>query len=332
MVIGSNSFTGSHIVDSILDQPDASVVGVSRSAEYKDWFLPYKGRSNPSFEFYQIDIAREFKHLVQLLEKVRPAVVINVAALSEVMMSHDVPEEYYVTNTLAVVKLCDYLRSCSYLEQYVHISTAEVFGSCTRPVDEEASLNPSTPYAVSKAAADLHLHTLIKNFGFPATLIRSTNVYGKHQQLYKIIPRSIIYLKLGKPIELHGGGKAIKSFVHVRDVARGVMLAIERGRPGIYHFTSPEHASVAEVVRRICDWMGHDFESAVCESSERAGQDFRYWLDCSKAKNELGWKTMIPFEQGFQEVLEWVENHWSAIQQEPLTYVHKKYPPAAVRV
>lgn len=323
VVIGSNCFTGSHIVDALLDAPGNRVIGVSRSPEYKDFFLPYKQRQTNNFRFHQIDLVRRFDELVKLLDEVKPQVVINVAALSEVALSNERPEEYFETNTLGVVKLCNYLRRCSYLERYVHISSAEIFGACEKPVPEEMLFNPSTPYAVSKAAADMYLNTLIKNYEFPATLIRSTNVYGKHQQLYKIIPRTVISLKLGKTIELHGGGKAVKSFIHIRDVVRGVMLALERGKPGSYHFTVASDQTVADIVRQICTWMGYDFEKATRIVGERLGQDARYWLDCSKARRELGWVPQVPFEQGVREVIEWIEGNWAAIQQEPLVYIHK---------
>lgn len=323
VVIGSNSFTGSHIVDALLTEPDNRVIGISRSPEYKDFFLPYKKQRFSNFQFHQIDLVACFDTLTNLLDEARPQVVINVAALSEVVLSHERPVEYFDTNTLAVVKLCNYLRTCSYLKNYVHISSAEIFGSCEGAVTEETGFNPSTPYAVSKAAADMYLNTLTSNFGFPALIIRSTNVYGKHQQLFKIIPRTVIYLKLNKTIELHSGGTAAKSFIHVRDVVQGLRLAVERGSPGTYHFTEASDESIAGLVRRICVLTGHDFEDSTRFVGERLGQDARYWLDASKARDELGWYPMEDFDSGLNEVIDWVDENWAEIQREPLEYVHK---------
>lgn len=323
VVIGSNCFTGSHIVDALLDALGNHVIGVSRSPQYHDLFLPYKRYRAPDFTFHQLHLVRQFEEVVKLLESVKPQVVINVAALTEVALSNERPTEYFETNTLSIARLVNYLRTCSYLERYVHISSAEIFGSCSRPVTENDLFNPSTPYAVSKAATDMYLRTLITNFSFPATLIRSTNVYGKHQQLFKIIPRAVIYLKLGKTIELHGGGKSIKSFVHIRDVVRGILLALERGRPGTYHFTVPSDQPVAAVVRQVCKQMGRDFERSTCFVEDRLGQDARYWLDCTKAERELGWKANVSFEDGIQEVIDWVESNWETISHEPLVYTHR---------
>jgi dTDP-glucose 4,6-dehydratase len=323
-VIGSNCFTGCHIVDALLDDPDNQVIGISRSPEYKDLFLPYKQRQNPNFSFHQIHTVREFEKLMTLLDETKPAVVINVAALSEVGLSNYSPVEYFEINTTAVVKLCNQLRSRDYLKSYVHISSAEIFGSCADKVTEETLFNPSTPYAVSKAAGDMYLNSISKNFGFPAIIIRSTNVYGRHQQLFKIIPRTAIYLKMGKTIELHGGGTSVKSFIHVRDVVQGLLLALKQGNPGTYHFTVPSDQTIGDIVRQVCTGMGYDVEKSVQVVGERLGQDSQYLLDCSKAERELGWQPQVSFEQGVQEVIEWVEGNWSAIAQEPLVYIHKE--------
>lgn len=324
VVIGSNCFTGSHVVEALLKE-DQDVVGVSRSREYNPLFLPYKSLDKTSgrFSFRRIDTVRAPHALRDLLDDIRPKVVIHVAGLSEVALSHERPLEYYATNTVAVARLCDHLRRQSWLKSYVHISSAEVFGSCAKPVDETVLFNPSTPYAVSKAAADMHLMTLIKNFDFPAIMIRSTNVYGRHQQLFKIIPRTLIYLKLGKIIELHGGGAAVKSFVHIRDVVSGLQLALRKGNPGAYHFSVSQDQTVADIVRKLCRLAGHDFKKAARVVGERLGQDSRYSLNCSKAARELGWSPRVNFADGIQEVSEWIDARWADIRRQPLEYRHK---------
>jgi len=328
VVIGSNCFTGSHIVDALLDDPQARVLGVSRSPEYKPVFLPYKRRPDCCrFEFRQVDIVRHFDALIALIDEMKPQVVINVAALSEVALSNERPCEYFETNTLAVVKLCEHLRRRPCVKRYVHISSAEILGSCAEPVTESERFDPSTPYAVSKAAADMYLNVLIRNFAFPAIMIRTTNVYGPHQQLYKIIPRTIISLRHGTTVDLHGGGKAMKSFVHIRDVTRGIMAAIDCGQPGTYHFSAASDLTVADVVRIICRVLGHDFDRATRVVEERLGQDARYWLDCSKAARELGWAPEVRLEDGLKEVISWIEENWTAIMNEPHEYIHTAVTP-----
>ena len=321
-VIGSNCFTGSHIVEALLATGTHDVLGISRSAEPAALFLPYAGCDRSRFAFHRIDIVRDMARLTDVLDGERPEIVIFVAALSEVALSNDRPVEYYDINTAAVVRLCEHLRRRDWFRRYVHISSAEIFGPCTAPADEHAPFNPSTPYAVSKAAADMHLGVLAKNSGFPVTIVRSTNVYGAGQQLFKIIPRSAIYIRQGRTIELHGGGHAMKSFIHIRDVVRGMMKALANDASGAFHFSVPSEKSVADIVRLVCERMDVPFEAATRPVGERLGQDARYWLDCSRARRELDWAPRIDLTDGIAEVVQWVDEHWQEIQSQPLEYRH----------
>ena len=323
-VIGSNCFTGSHIVDTLLEDPANYVIGFSRSPEKNAFFLPYKRHSTKNFRFFQNDLVRQPEQLLTILDEFQPSCVMNVAALSEVYLSNFQPVEYFQTNCIGVAQLCNELRTRNYLKRYIHISSAEVYGSCATPLLESAPLHPSTPYAASKAAADMYLTTLYKNFRFPVIITRFTNVYGRHQQLYKIIPRTIINLKKGQKTELHGGGKAIKTWIHIRDVANALVATAQLGKPGeIYHFGDEHTYSVSHLVKMICQWMGKDFKSGTQEVPERLGQDPKYVLDYSKAERELSWFPQISFEQGIKETIAWLEDNWSEVERESLVYVHQ---------
>lgn len=262
--------------------------------------------------------------ILELLDSSRPEYVVNFAAQSEVAPSWDYPEQWFETNVVSLARLTNALKQRDYLKRYVHISSPEVYGTCEGRVTESAPLDPSTPYAASKAAADLLLFTLVKNFQFPLIMIRSTNVYGAHQQLWKIIPRSIIYLKMETKIPLHAGGVAVKSYIHVRDVSYGELAAMKKGQPGtIYHLSPDRGYAVRDVVRKICDLMKRDFEASTLRVDERLGQDAAYVIDSTRARQELGWSPKISLEEGLPEVIAWVEDNWKQIQQEPLAYVHK---------
>ena len=324
VILGSNSFSGSYLIDELLKNPSNRVVGISRSPEKSNLYLPYAARKTKSFTFCQCHLVREFQRLLQLLDEIEPEYIINYAAQTEVYQSHLTPLEYFETNTLAVVKLCDELRRREYLSRYIHISSAEVYGNCTKPVRESTPPRPTTPYAVSKAAADAYLLSLFKHYRFPVIIIRSTNVYGKHQQLYKVIPRTIIRLRLGQKVELHDGGRFVRPFIHITDACRGVIAAIERGRHGnIYNFSALHNSQIRAVVKLICQKMGKDFEGSTVSVEERTGHDRRYWLDYSKAVRELGWRPQIPFEQGVDEVIQWIEDNWEEVKREPQVYIHR---------
>jgi dTDP-glucose 4,6-dehydratase len=133
----------------------------------------------------------------------------------------------------------------------------------------------------------------------------------------------VIFLKQGKMIQLHGGGLAKKSFIHIRDVVQGLLRALQRGEAGTYHFTVRSDATIADIVRQMCIMMGYDYNASTQVVGERLGQDALYWLDCAKAREALGWSPQVSFTQGLQEVINWIEDHWTTIQQEPLVYIHK---------
>jgi len=325
LVIGSNSFSGSDFIDLLLEKKEYNVMGVSRSAEKSSLFLPYKKRNSKLFQFHQIDLNRDLENFNQLLDAFQPEYIVNFAAQSEVAPSWENPHHWFQTNAVSLTQLANLLKDKKFIKRYVHISSPEVYGTCEGSICESAPLNPTTPYAASKAAGDLSLFTFYKNFNFPLVMIRATNVYGAYQQLFKIIPRSMIYIKQGKKIELHGGGHAIKSYIHIRDVSNGELLVMEKGRIGqIYHLSPDQGIAVKKVVKAICDLMNVPFEIATTTTEERLGQDKAYLIDSTKARTELNWKSMIALQEGLQCTLDWILQNYKEIAQQPLCYIHKE--------
>lgn len=328
LVTGSNSFTGSHMIQHVLEHTDCQVVGISRSPEYDPCMLPYRYRRNVDakrFTFHELDLNRDWTGVQDLIRELQPDVVLNFAAQGEVRNSWKWPEQWYETNCMAVVRLTEFLRAETELKRYVAISTPEVYGSTGVNMEESHSYQPSTPYGASKLAGDLHVGAMARYHGFPAVFTRSANLYGIHQQLYRIIPRSVIYMKMGKTISLHGGGLSQRAFIHARDVADLTWKAVTKGRNGEAYHCAPdgELISIRQVVETIADRMGVTFDSAVEVQEENFGQDAIYSMSSKKAQAELGWKPQVSFEDGVAEVIEWVEENWETIQSMPLDYIHK---------
>ncbi|WP_397569882.1 GDP-mannose 4,6-dehydratase [Schlesneria sp. T3-172] len=325
VVLGANSFSGQDFIDLLLDDPRNRVIGISRSPERSSLFLKYLQSANRShFTYHRLDLNNDSRAILNLLDAERPEWVVNFAAQSEVAPSWDYPEDWFQTNCVALAELVNHLRRQNYLQRYLHISSPEVYGSCVGRVTEDAPMNPSTPYAASKAAADLLLTTFRKQFDFPVLTVRATNVYGARQQLFKIIPRSAIYLLTGKTIELHGGGRAVKSYIHIRDVSRGELAILEHGQIGqMYHLSPDQGISVREVVQRMCATLGRSFEESTKSVDERPGQDAAYVIDSSRARTELNWKPQIDLDTGLREVVDWVQANLEAIEQLPLSYIHR---------
>ena len=327
LIIGSNSFTGSHLVQHCLEK-GYKVIGISRSAEYSRVMLPYlySNADNPDFSFYKLDVNKDLESILKICDDNEPQIIANFAAQGEVRSSWQAPSQWYETNTIAIVKLTDELRKRTYLKKYLTASTPEVYGSTSDNLTENHNYFPSTPYAASKLAGDLHLITLFKRYEFPVVFTRSANVYGIHQQLYRIIPRAIIYLKMKKMIQLHGGGKAERSFIHIRDVVEATLKIAEEGVNGDVYHISPEgdDISIYRVVKTICEMMNCNFEDSVELIDQNFGQDSKYSISSSKLRADLSWSPKIPLHAGIEEMIKWINNNWIEISKMPLEYIHKK--------
>ena len=324
VVIGSNSFSGQDFVDFALDDPAHQVIGISRSPEKHPAFLRYKANSNlANFRFYQMDMNSSMDALLELMDAEKPEYIVNFAAQSEVAPSWEHPEHWFQTNTVALSLFVNHMRNCGYLQRYLHISSPEAYGNCEGTVSEETPDNPSTPYAASKSAADMLLSVYQKQYGFPLLTVRATNVYGARQQLFKIFPRTVIYIKQGKKIQLHGGGHAVKSYIQIRDVSQGEMSILKQGRLGErYHISPDSGVAVRDVVSMIAQRMGKTLEEVSDTVAERPGQDAAYVISSKKAREELDWRPEISIESGLDDLVAWIEGNWEEIKSQPLDYLH----------
>jgi dTDP-glucose 4,6-dehydratase len=322
-IIGSNSFSGASFADYALKQ-GADVVGISRSKEANRPFLPYKWENHSNFTFYSLDINQHLEEIIALVDDLKPTHIINFAAQSMVAESWLKPNDWFMTNVVSTIKLHDELRKCDFLKRYVHVSTPEVYGSCSGFVDENFPFNPSTPYAVSRAAADMSLRTFYDEYKFPVVTTRAANVYGPGQQLYRIIPRTILYILLGKKIQLHGGGFSTRSFIHINDVSRATWKIMEQGKIGhTYHISTNEIISIRELVESICVKLNVKFKNHVEVVGERAGKDSAYQLKSAKLRDELDWQEEINLDQGLNESISWVKENLEVLKKEVFDYQHK---------
>jgi dTDP-glucose 4,6-dehydratase len=323
-VIGSNSFSGASFCKFLLER-GCEVVGISRSKEPIDALLPYRWCDHTRFKFHRFDLNQDIVHIVAVLEEFRPSIVVNYASQSMVAESWSAPEDWFQTNVVAMVKLHDRLRKLGFVDRYVHISTPEVYGHCRGAVFENQSYNPSTPYAVSRAACDMSLMSFFRAYSFPVVFTRAANVYGPGQQLYRIIPRSILFILMGRKIPLHGGGVSVRSFIHINDLSEGTWKAAKLGKPGeIYHLSTPDLISIRDLVEKICSRLGADFASSVEIVGERLGKDAAYVLNSQKARDCLGWSDSVGLDNGLDQTIVWVKKYFEDLKSQPLHYIHKK--------
>jgi len=324
-VLGSNSFAGASFVARALAD-GADVIGFNRSFESSSVFLPYRNikDSGGKFTFMQADINHDLKKILTQLDKFCPQIVIDFAGQGMVAESWRNPEQWYNTNIVAKVKLHEQLRIKNWLERYIRISTPEVYGSQKNLLQETWQYNPSTPYAVSHAAIDLSLRAFHKQYDFPVIFTRFANFYGPGQQLYRIVPRTIIYALLGKKLQLHGGGTSVRAFISGVDVADAVMRSLNFGVVGeVYHFSPERFLSIREIIEIICSKMDIDFADLVEIVPDRPGKDQAYLMDSNKARRDLGWQESQTIEECIDDTIRWVKNSLDEISTLPLHYIHK---------
>ena len=236
------------------------------------------------------------------------------------------PTDWYKTNILGQVNLINKILNLKIkINKFIQFSTPEVYGSTRKSIDETYNFNPSTPYAISRACFDNHLSALHQNFNFPVIFTRTANVYGSFQDLYRIVPKTFMTILNKDKLKLHGGGRSIRSFIHINDVSTAIDSIIKRGRIGeTYHISTEEFVSIKQLVLKISKLMNYDYKKLVNVVEERKGKDEKYILLIKKIKKHCNWKPKIKLNEGLNETKLWIENNFDKLQKEKLEYVHKK--------
>jgi dTDP-glucose 4,6-dehydratase len=325
LVAGGNSFSGSNFAAEMLHK-GYEVLSISRSERVSNIFLPENWAFKDKIEvpFEQIDLNACDEKLRDILNDFKPELVVNFAAQGMVAESWERPLDWYKTNVLSQINFHDALRECTNLKRYIHVTTPEVYGSTDGWTKESFIFRPSTPYAASRAACDMHLLTYFQGHNFPVLFTRAANVYGAGQQLYRIIPRAIIAALTGKKLDLHGGGQSKRSFIHIKDVVRATHKIASLGEVGqSYHISTNNLMSISSIVEQVAKLYGLTLSDICTIGPERLGKDHSYMLDSSKLRSSLGWKENVSFLDGLLEVKEWIETNLTEIKTMSLSYQHK---------
>lgn len=325
LVIGSNSFSGSNLINKLLDE-GYDVIGISRSKEYDNVFLPYKKNLRlKNFRFFNYNLNYDNKKIGNLIKKEKIKNIFNFAAQGEVRSSFYFPLSHYQTNCMSHINLLEKIKKFDFIDNYIQISTPEVYGAVKNVMIESFNMNPSSPYASSKGALDLYLLTLYKTYKFPVKFVRSSNVYGPCQQLYRIIPRSLIQFMRNKKILLDGGGKSKKIYTYIDDISEGELSIMNKGKFGdIYHLSTNKLISINRLVRKICKVTGKKFEENIKIGPERIGQDKYYNISAKKIEKKLKWKAKTDIELGLMSTYKWVYDNFNTLKKMKLDYTHKE--------
>lgn len=318
LVTGGAGFIGSHFVRSLLQ---GRYEGYERAEVTVLDLLTYAGNTanlpldHPRLTLVKGDICDE-----ELVRALLPGhrEVVHFAAESHVDRSLLGPRAFVTTNVLGTQTLLEAALHCG-VQTFVHISTDEVYGSIeTGTWDEAEPLLPNSPYAASKASADLLARAYWRTHGLDVRISRCSNNYGPRQHPEKLIPLFTTNLISGLSVPLYGTGRQMREWLHVDDHCRAVHLVLARGRAGeIYNVGGGTGLTNREITERLLDLCGAD-ASRVRLVTDRKGHDLRYAIDDSKIREELGYRPLTPFDAGLRETVEWYRGHedwWRPLKQ-----------------
>ncbi len=321
-VLGGGGCFGLQTSKYLLEQPGIErVIAVGRSTPKPDPFSLNVGKGDRRYSYHAYHVTYELDLLLELLDREKPQVIVNYAAQGEGAVSWKHSWRFFETNSMALARLAEALMSRDYLGRFIQIGTSELYGSVDFPAREDAPLQPTSPYAASKAAFDMYLISVHKVLKFPMNIIRPSNAYCPGQLLHRVIPKAIVCGLTGRKLPLHGGGRAEKSYIHARDLARAIHLVADKGPLGtVYNAGPAKPISIRALVETVATVMGMRFEDLCDVTGDRLGQDSRYWLDSSAIKRDVGWEPRIGLEEGIAEMVEWGRTYLDQLRDWPTDY------------
>jgi dTDP-glucose 4,6-dehydratase len=306
LVTGGAGFIGSNFVRKVFDQ---TLTGFSRITVLDK--LTYAGSKNnlelvaqnENYSFFHGDICNP-SLINSLISEVDA--IINFAAESHVDRSIQSSAEFIQTNVTGVQVLLDAIKASNRNIRFVQVSTDEVYGSIkTGSWNEDAPLLPNSPYSASKAGGELLARAYHRTHGLDVVITRCSNNYGTHHFPEKLIPLFITNLLQGKKVPVYGAGENVRDWLHVDDHCRGIYAVLMNGKSGdVYNIGGGRELTNNEITSRILEAMGAD-QSSIEHVQDRKGHDFRYSVDWTKIKRELGYEPQVKFEDGLKETINW---------------------------
>ena len=305
LILGAGGVFGNLNAKYILENTNNNIFAVGRNPRLGPEFSLEIGNGTEKYEYHQIHIVFELEKLKTFIKKNKINVIINYAALAYANSWFD-SQHYFRTNTLFVSELVDFLSNLDHFDYFLQIGTSEVYGSTPEPASE-GMIAPTSPYSISKLAADLYLQSMNNVRAFPCSIVRPSNCFGEGQYTYRIIPKAILCMLDGRKFPLEGGGAAMKSFMYVENLYSAVKLILEKRPQGQIYNCGPDKAiSMADLVREICLVMNKNYEDCIEITAGRMFEDSIYCLNSAKIKTELGWEQNISLEEGLTKMYEWV--------------------------
>lgn len=302
LVTGGLGFIGSNFILHVLKNfDDHSIVNVDDEIIGSNHRSLVEVENSKKYKFVKGNIT-DYELMNKLISDCDA--IINFAAESHVDRSISNAKPFIDSNIIGVFTILEILKNQK--KRLVHISTDEVFGSLeTESADENFRFNPSSPYSSSKASAELLINSYVTTYGIDAVITRCTNNYGPRQFLEKLIPKAIVLAANNIPIPVYNGGKGVRDWIFVDDHCNAITKVLHQGKKGeSYNISASNEMDVLTIVKKILSVMGKDMNNYK-SSEDRPGHDYRYSLNSSKIRSELGWKPQVDFESGLKSTVDW---------------------------
>jgi dTDP-glucose 4,6-dehydratase len=301
LVTGGLGFIGSNFILKMLEHTDIQIINIDAEFYGSDHKNLSKIKDSQRYNFVKGNIANR-KFMNEQIAKCDA--VVNFAAESFVDRSINDANPFLVSNIRGAFTILDIITKQN--KRMIQISTDEVYGSLSNDTAvEESKLNPSNPYAATKASAELLIKSYITTFGSDVIITRCTNNFGPRQFIEKLIPKTIILANQNKKIPIYGNGKNIRDWIYVDDHCEAVSLALFNGKSGeSYNISAGNEMDNLTIVRKILDIMNKS-EDLIEFVDDRPGHDFRYSMNSKKISSELGWKTKSNFNENLKTTIEW---------------------------
>ena len=275
------------------------------------------------FKFYKTDICNK-KQLEAIFAKEKPDIVVHFAAESHVDRSINDATSFIETNIKGTQVIMDLSRKFG-IDKFIFISTDEVYGEiASGKFNENSPIRPNSPYAASKAAADLLVQSYIRTYKIPALIIRPSNNYGPWQYPEKLVSLAILRIIEGKNVPVYGRGQNVREWLYVDDCARGILAVMNKGKIGqVYNLGSTCESRNIDTVKLLLKTLGVSLNRLEFVN-DRLGHDLRYSLDSKKLNRKIGWKPTIKLTEGLKLTVEWSLKHQAWLKSK-LKDINKLY-------
>jgi len=309
VVTGGAGFIGSNFVRlALARRADLAIVNIDLLT-YAGNLENLQGVLSDRHTFVRADITD-----VEAMGRAIPAgagALVNFAAETHVDRSILDPLAFARTNVVGTQVLLDVAREKG-VKRFLQVSTDEVYGSldpADSPFTEDHPLRPSSPYAASKAGADLLVLAAHRTYGQDVVITRCSNNYGPFQFPEKLIPLMLSNALEDKPLPVYGDGRQVRDWIYTEDHSRALLAAVQGGQPGaVYNLGARSEWHNLDVIKEILRQLAKP-ESLIRFVTDRPGHDRRYAIDPSRAETELAWRPQVPFEEGLARTIAWYRDH-----------------------